>query len=131
MSRIQPSHTARDSKVLPKSSPLSRALEYIMPKPNPVARAFGYTILQSANHPDAEVCILVPFVNPIKSAWFDPVAKRLEADVGGARFALTGLPSQVVALLSKRPEKVLLVLVDTLSRARFSVRASEILVSKT
>jgi hypothetical protein len=98
-----------------------------LPLPAPLPKAVGYSVMRSGDGIAAEVCLLVPHVNPMKSLAFDPIAKRLDADVSGARIALTELPADVAALLAREPQRVLLVSVDDLSRARFSARASDLM----
>lgn len=102
-----------------------------LPIPAPIPKPVGYSLLRAGEGPAAEVCILVPHLATLKSASFDPIAKRLETAGAGARLALTEIPSDVAALLAKEPHRVLLVSVDALSRARSSARASDLLASKT
>ena len=102
-----------------------------LPIPAPVPKSIGYSVLRAGDGAAAEVCILVPHLTALKSATFDPIAKRLETAGTGARLALTEIPEDVATLLAKEPHRVLLVSVDALSRARSGARASDLLASKT
>ena len=101
-----------------------------LPMPAPLPKSVGYSVLRAGEAATAEVCILMPHLTVLESVSFDPIAKQLEASGPGARLALAEIPSDVAAMLSKEPQRVLLVSVDALSRARSSARVSDLLASK-
>lgn len=91
--------------------------------------AVGYTVLRAgpAGSELAETCLVAPYAGTIHSARLDAAGRALVLSVADAHLTLSALPEDVVSLLSRAPERVLLVLVDTLSRARQSFHVSELL----
>jgi hypothetical protein len=98
--------------------------------PTPLPKAVGYTVMRAGRGIDARACLLVPHVSAARSMRFNPSARELEVDVAGARIVLGELPADIGALIERNPSAVLLVSVDTLSRARFSSSVGELLASR-
>lgn len=95
--------------------------------PAPTPKPVGYSVLRAGNAAAPDFCVTTPHVDTPKAITLDETGKRLEIDVGGARLLLAQLPDDLVLALRREPSRVLLVSVDTLSRARSSARANELL----
>lgn len=93
----------------------------------PAPRATGYSVLRAGRLPDMNVCLALPHISAPVSATFDPVGRRLELDLGPARLLLPELPADVVALMKRAPERVLVVTVGSLTQARSSVKLNDLI----
>jgi hypothetical protein len=100
-----------------------------MTLPGVGAKSLGYSVMRSGKVGVAKsACIVFPHLGNIESATFDATSGRMEAVIdGGIQIALTNMPDDIRGMLNVRPQDVMLLSVDTLSRARASVRASELL----
>lgn len=90
------------------------------------AKSTGYTVMRAGRLPEMDVCLALPHVGVPLSAKFDAISKRLELDLGATRLLLAELPTDVVALMSKSPDRVLVITVDTLSQPKTSARLDEL-----
>lgn len=85
----------------------------------PISLAVGYSVLRAGTGDTLRACIVIPHVDAPRALSLDLGAMRLAADVGTtSTLLLAGVPEDIVRLAARHPDRVLLLSVDTLSRAR-------------
>lgn len=95
-------------------------------KTNSSAPKLGYSIIRSGEGDIFEACLVFPHVAEPSGFSFDPISRRLDIDCSGHKVSLPEIPADVSGLLTKTPEKVLLVTTDTLAVVRSSARADQL-----
>jgi hypothetical protein len=84
--------------------------------------AVGYSVLRTGAGDALRACIVIPHVHVPRALALDQGAMRLLVDVGvSSDLLLVSLPDDIVRLIARHPDRVLLLSVDTLSRARVAV----------
>lgn len=86
----------------------------------------GYSILRSGEGDLFEACLVFPHVADPSGISFDPISRRLDVICGGLKVSLPEVPADVSTLLTRTPEKVLLVTTDTLASIRTASRADQL-----
>ncbi|WP_137917175.1 hypothetical protein [Hydrogenophaga sp. 2FB] len=80
------------------------------------AHAVGFTIMKAGHGSDLRACLVTPYGGRIEKVEF--VNERVELRVSNVDVHLFPIPADVRDLIQNKPENVLLISVDTLSRVR-------------
>lgn len=80
------------------------------------AQAVGFSILRAGQGAELRACLVTPYGGRIEKVEF--LNDRIELRVSNVDVHLFPIPGDVRELIAKKPENVLLISVDTLSRVR-------------